>query len=378
MQKVKIMFVVGTRPEAIKLAPIIQKAKDRKDNFKVIVISTAQHRQMLDDVLESFDITPDRDLNIMTHNQSLFHLTSQIVGKMELVIREFDPHILIVQGDTTTTLAAALCGFYGNISVAHVEAGLRSGDKKSPFPEEVNRKMTSVIADYHFAPTETSKTNLLKEGYTDSFIYVTGNTVIDALSWMTKKIKNKPCPDPKIASIYKQYPDFVLITGHRRESFGPPIHRIFSALRLLSRQNPDKAFIYPVHMNPNVQQPASNLLGSLPNFFLLPPLSYSVFCWLLDRCRFIITDSGGIQEEAPALAKPVLVTRKITERPEAVLEGMVKLVGDNKDAIIQLSQRLFDDETFYKSMAKGYSPYGDGKAADRILDILCRYKVIKY
>jgi UDP-N-acetylglucosamine 2-epimerase (non-hydrolysing) len=374
MRKIKLMFVIGTRPEAIKLAPIIQRAQAQTDRFKSFVIATSQHRQMLDDVLESFDISPDRDFNIMTHDQSLFRVTSKIIENMESVVQEFNPHILIVQGDTITTFAAALCGFYAGIRVAHVEAGLRSGDKQRPFPEEVNRKMTSVIADYHFAPTETAKKNLVNEGCPVSMIYVTGNTVIDALNWMIKKVRKHPCTDPKIVSVYDQYPNFVLVTGHRRENFGAPVQRIFSALRRLSIQNPDNAFVYPVHMNPNVQKPASAVLGNLPNVFLLPPLSYPTFCWLMDRCRFIITDSGGIQEEAPALAKPVLVTRQVTERPEAVQMGMVKLVGDDEDAIIQLAQRLLDDEDFYSGMAKGYSPYGDGKAADRILDMLSRFK----
>ena len=374
MRKIKIMFVFGTRPEAIKLAPVIREAKTRKDRFETSVIATAQHRQMLDDVLDSFDIVPDRDFDIMTHDQSLFGLTARIMAGMESAIREIDPHILVVQGDTTTTFAAALCGFYSGKRVAHVEAGLRTGDKRRPFPEEVNRKMTSVVADYHFAPTESAKSNLLNEGYDNSLIYVTGNTVIDALLWVSAKVKQKPCPDPKIASICERHPDFVLITGHRRESFGAPIRRIFSALRQLSRQNPDKAFVYPVHLNPNVQQPASELLGDLPNFFLVPPFPYPVFCWLMDRCRFIVTDSGGVQEEAPALGKPVLVTRQITERPEAVQEGMVKLLGYNEEAIVRLAQQLLDDRDFYRSMAKGYSPYGDGKAAGRILDVLAGAK----
>ena len=374
MNKVRVMFVFGTRPEAIKLAPVIRKAKQRKKQMETSVVVTAQHRQMLDDVMDAFGIHPDRDLNIMLPNQSLFHLTSRIIKAMESVIHELNPHVLVVQGDTTTTFAAALSGFYAGKKIAHVEAGLRTGHKKEPFPEEINRKMTSTVTDFHFAPTESAKQNLLKEGYDESMIHITGNTVIDALLWMIADVKEKPCPISELASIFDHYPVFVLITGHRRESFGRPLRRIFTAFKELSRQNPDVAFIYPVHMNPNVQGPASELLTDLPNFFLFPPLPYSAFCWLMDRCHFIITDSGGIQEEAPALGKPVLVTRQVTERPEAVREGMVKLVGNNKEAILQGAQKLLKDKGFYRSMVKGYSPYGDGKAADRILDVILKGK----
>jgi UDP-N-acetylglucosamine 2-epimerase (non-hydrolysing) len=289
---------------------------------------------------------------------------------MEPVIEEFDPDVLVVQGDTTTTLAGALCGFYAGKRVAHIEAGLRTGDKKRPFPEEANRRMTSVIADYHFAPTESAKRNLCDEGYDESRIYVTGNTVIDALIWMVDRVKGKPCPFPDLAMIAERYSRLVLITGHRRESFGTPIRRIFSAFRQLAQKNPAIGFVYPVHMNPNVQDPARDLLAGLSNFFLLPPLPYPVFCWLMDRCEMVITDSGGVQEEAPSLGKPVLVTRKVTERPEAVQQGMAKLVNDDPEAIVYYAQRLIDVWDFYTSMAKGYSPYGDGKASERILDVL--------
>jgi len=370
MNRMKLMFVLGTRPEAIKLAPVILRARQLGSLFTTSVIATAQHRQMLDDVFLAFGITPDRDLDIMAPGQSLFHITSRIVSKMESVIDRFDPDTVVIQGDTTTTLAGALCGFYAGKKIAHIEAGLRTGDKKRPFPEEANRRMTSVIADYHFAPTESAKRNLRREGYDESRIYVTGNTVIDALTWMVEKVKGKPCPAPDLAMIAERYPRLVLITGHRRESFGTPIRRIFSALRMLAKKNPCVGFVYPVHMNPNVEKPARDLLAGLPNFFLLPPLPYPAFCWLMDRCESIITDSGGVQEEAPALAKPVLVTRALTERPEAVEEGMVKLVGDDTEAIVYYAQRLLDEPDFYNAMAKGYSPYGDGRASERILDVL--------
>ncbi len=370
MKNKKVMFVFGTRPEAVKLAPLVKMAKLWKDQFETFVVVTAQHRSMLDDVLNSFNIIPDRDLDIMAPNQSLYYITSRIIVEMEKIMNELDPDIIVVQGDTTTTLAGALSGFYARKKIAHIEAGLRTGNKWSPFPEEINRKMTSSIADYHFAPTESARKNLLKEGYDDSTIYVTGNTVIDALLWTADKIKESSCPVPELITVLDKYTRFVLITGHRRESFGEPFRNILTALKQLSHQNPRVAFIYPVHMNPNVKKPASEILKGLPNFFLIPPIPYMPFCWLLNRCDFTITDSGGIQEEAPALGKPVLVTRETTERPEAVNEGMAILAGSDKNLIIQTAQRLLDDNIFYRSMAKGYSPYGDGKASERILNIL--------
>ena len=370
MSKIKLMFVFGTRPEAIKLAPLILKANERMSKFETIVVTTAQHRQMLDDVLTTFKIKPDIDLDIMAPGQSLFYITSRIFAEMESVLDTFRPDFVISQGDTTTTFAAALCGFYDRIKVAHVEAGMRTGEKWIPFPEEVNRKMTSVIADYHFAPTKSAKQNLLQEGYDESIIYVTGNTVIDALLWMVKHIKNTPCPLPEFQHGFNSYSRVVLITGHRRENFGAPFRQICEAFRFLAKQNPDVAFVYPVHLNPNVQRPVAEILGGLSNFFLLPPLPYPAFCWFMQNCYMIITDSGGVQEEAPALGKPVLVTRHVTERPEAVQEGMVRLVGNDYEKIVRYSQRLLDDKDFYGSMAKGFSPYGDGKSSERILAIL--------
>ena len=364
------MFVFGTRPEAIKLAPLILKANKSTSKFETIVVTTAQHRQMLDDVLDTFKIKPDIDLDIMAPGQSLFYITSKIFAEMESVLDTFRPDFVISQGDTTTTFAAALCGFYAKIKVAHIEAGLRTGKKWIPFPEEVNRKMTSVIADYHFASTKSAKQNLLKEGYDESIIYVTGNTVIDALYWVVEHIKNTPCPLPEFQHVFNSYSRVVLITGHRRENFGAPFKQICNAFMFLAKQNPDVAFVYPVHLNPNVQKPVAGILEGLSNFFLLPPLAYPAFCWFMQNCYMIITDSGGVQEEAPALGKPVLVTRQVTERPEAVQEGMVKLVGNDHEKIVRYSQRLLDDKDFYRSMAKGFSPYGDGKSSERILSIL--------
>jgi UDP-N-acetylglucosamine 2-epimerase (non-hydrolysing) len=366
----KLMFIFGTRPEAIKLAPLIKLAQKRKNEFECSVIVTAQHRSMLDDVLDAFDIKPDQDLNIMAPNQSLYYITSKIIADMERILREIDPDVIVVQGDTTTAMAGALSGFYAKKKIAHIEAGLRTEDKYSPYPEEINRKMTSTITDYHFAPTESSRENLLKEGYADSTIFITGNTVIDALLWTMEITNGGTCPVPELIPVLNKYSRFILITGHRRESFGEPMCNILAALKQLSFDYPDDAFIYPVHMNPNIQGPVYDILKDIPNFFLMSPLPYKPFCWLLNKCYFVITDSGGIQEEAPALGKPILVTRNTTERPEAVNQGMAKLVGSDKDSIIQNAQRLMNDHHFYKSMAKGYSPYGDGKAAKRILDIL--------
>jgi len=365
-----LMFVFGTRPEAIKLAPLILKAKERSSTLRTIVVATAQHRQMLDDVLATFDVKPDVDLNIMAPEQSLFYITAKTFTEMEQLLSHLQPDVLIVQGDTTTTFAAALAGFYAGMRIAHVEAGLRTGNKWAPFPEEINRKITSVVADYHFAPTERAKKNLLNEGYDEKRIHVTGNTVIDALLWVVERVKNIPCPISDCSEALDRYARLVLITGHRRENFGEPFRRICGAFKHLALRNPDVCFIYPVHLNPNVQAPVMSVLDGLENFLLLPPLPYPQFVWLMQKAYFVITDSGGIQEEAPALAKPVLVTRRVTERPEAVEHGVAKLVGDSSEEIITRAQRLLDDETFYMSMAKGVSPYGDGKSCERILRIL--------
>ena len=370
MSKRRLMFVFGTRPEAIKLSPVILEANKRRTKFETVVIATAQHREMLDDVLRTFQIIPHEDLNIMSPNQSLFYITSRIFSEMEAVLHRFDPDIVITQGDTTTTFAAALCGFYAGKKVAHVEAGLRTHNKAMPFPEEINRKMTSAIADVHFAPTESAKQNLRDEGYDESTIHVTGNTVIDALLWVVDQIRDSPCPLPQLSGLTRRYPRMVLVTGHRREHFGEPFERICGALRRLALQYPDVAFVYPVHLNPNVQAPVAKVLSGLPNFFLTEPLAYPTFCWFMVRCTMIITDSGGVQEEAPALGKPVLVTRHVTERPEAVEAGMVKVVGDDPDKICHYTTRLLSERDFYQSMAKGFSPYGDGKASGRILDAL--------
>lgn len=370
MAKKKLMFVFGTRPDTIKQATVILKAKEFPEDFEVATVATAQHRQMLDDVLNVFGIKPDVDLNIMAPNQSLFYITSRILIEMEKVLKTYNPDIIIVQGDTTTTFATALAGYYAGKKIAHTEAGLRTNDKWQPFPEEINRKATSTIADYHFAPTITAKNNLIKEGYSEDKIFVTGNTVIDALYWVADKVRHLECPVGGIGEKIAKYKKMILITGHRRESFGEPFKRILSAFKKLANMFEDVCFVYPVHLNPNVQKPVAELLSGLPNFFLLPPLAYPDFIWFMQKSDFIITDSGGIQEEAPALSKPTLVTRKLTERPEALECGAVKMVGDDFSLIIDTSSKLLTDPSFYKSMAIGVSPYGDGKASERIVEIL--------
>lgn len=366
----KLMFVFGTRPEAIKLAPLVLQAKNRSGEFETRVVVTAQHREMLDDVLQAFHIAPDIDLNIMKPGQSLFHVTSRIFTEMDAVLQDIDPDIVVVQGDTTTTFAGAMAAYYARKKVAYVEAGLRTGDKWAPFPEEINRKATSTVADYLFPPTEKSKQNLLKEGYPEESIFVTGNTVIDALCFMKRKMEDATCPMPDFGRIMNNYRRMVLITGHRRENFGEPFLNICNAFRELSGKFPETAFVYPVHLNPNVQKPVNEILQGLDNFFLLPPLGYPGFIWTMLKSHMIITDSGGVQEEAPALGKPVLVTRKKSERPEAIEAGVVKLVGDAPEAIIKQASLLLTDEDQYKQMSRGVSPYGDGKASERILDVL--------
>ena len=372
MATTKLMFVFGTRPEAIKLAPVILKTHEWNHRFDTVIVVTAQHREMLDDVLSAFEIHPDEDLNIMAPGQSLFHITSEVFNDMELVLERYAPDVIVVQGDTTTTYAAAVAGFYARKKVAHIEAGLRTGNKWVPFPEEINRKIASTVADYHFAPTEKAKQNLIREGYDEKTIFVTGNTIIDSLFLMVKKLKNAPCPIPWFEEILQNYNRMVLITGHRRESFGEPFRQICDAFKALAMHYPDVCFVYPVHLNPNVQQPVHGILDGIDNFHLLEPLPYPDFVWFMQQSYIIITDSGGIQEEAPALGKPVLVTRRVTERPEAVDSGAVHLVGDDKEKIIQYTRRLLDDPAFYKSTAQGISPYGDGKASERILRILSK------
>ena len=369
----KILFVFGTRPEAIKMAPVIKAFKDEKI-FDTKVCVTAQHRQMLDQVLDIFDIKPDYDLNIMEHGQDLFDITANVLSGMKNVLSEYSPDLVLVHGDTSTTSATAIAAFYQKIKVGHVEAGLRTGNIYSPWPEEVNRQISGVIANYHFAPTSTSMENLLKENKNKETILVTGNTVIDALFLVLDKIeKDAKLKNKILKSISDQYKfnndkKIILVTGHRRENFGEGFTNICKALKKIADNNHDVDIVYPVHLNPNVQKPVKNILSNSKNIYLIDPLSYENFIYLMSRSYFIISDSGGIQEEAPSLGKPVLVLRNTTERPEAVEAGTVKLVGTNFEAIVNESQKFLDDEKEYKKMSKAHNPYGDGSASKRIVN----------
>ncbi len=358
----KIMCTVGTRPEAIKMAPVILALK-KQPWAEVRVLATAQHRHMLDQVLNFFGIEPDIDLNIMRPNQSLTTLTARLLLDMDDVLQAEKPDAVLVQGDTTTVMTVALACFYHRIPIGHVEAGLRTWDMQNPFPEEANRVIAGKLARWHFAPTEGSRQNLLKEGVPDAEIVVAGNTVIDALLMAAAK-------DLEITVPLDPTKRLVLVTSHRRENFGEPFRNICRALRTLAETNPAVQFLYPVHPNPNVKDVADELLAGLPNFTLCEPLDYAPFIAAMKRAYIILTDSGGVQEEAPALGKPVLVLRDETERPEAVDQGVVKLVGSNYESIVKEAQRLLDDEEAYRAMARGVSPYGDGHAAERIVSVL--------
>lgn len=370
----KVLFVFGTRPEAIKMAPLINEMVERK-NFNVKICITAQHREMLDQVLNIFNIKPDFDLNVMKPNQKLEDVTSLIIKGVGKVIDQYEPDLVLVHGDTTTTFAATLSAFYRQVKVGHVEAGLRTGDILSPWPEEANRKLTAAIANFHFAPTEISKNNLLKENINNKNIIVTGNTVIDSLKQTIKKISQ----DKLILSNLKERFNFldenkklILVTGHRRESFGESFKNICLALKKIAERNKDIQIIYPVHLNPNIKNPTNKILKNINSIFLLEPLDYLAFCYLMEKSYIVLTDSGGIQEEAPSLGKPVLVMRETTERPEAIEANTVKLVGTNQDKIITNTELLINDLDHYKMMSNAVSPYGDGKAAKRIVDFLVK------
>ena len=371
----KVMFAFGTRPEAIKMAPLVKTFQADKD-FVTKVCVTAQHRQMLDQVLNIFDINPDYDLNIMKPGQDLFDVTVNVLSGMKRVLSDFNPDIVLIHGDTTTTSACSLAAFYNKIKIGHIEAGLRTGNIYSPWPEEANRKITGVLADYHFAPTTSSENNLLKENINKENILVTGNTVIDALYLMIEKIEKNPRLKSKIleliSSQYKFFDDkkIILVTGHRRENFGHGFRNICNALKTIADNNPDFDIVYPVHFNPNVQKPVREILSNAKNIHLIEPLSYECFIYMMSKSFFIITDSGGIQEEAPSLGKPVLVMRDSSERPEAIKAGTVKLVGTDYSKIIEESQKLIDDENEYNKMSKAYNPYGDGKASLKVLNFI--------
>jgi UDP-N-acetylglucosamine 2-epimerase (non-hydrolysing) len=357
------MVILGTRPEAIKLAPVILELEKHPDT-KSIVVATAQHREMLDQVLDLFNIQPDFDLNLMIPNQTLFHVTGKAIHGFEKVLKETMPDFVIVQGDTTTSFIGALAGFYNKAKVGHVEAGLRTWNKYFPFPEEINRKLVSVLTDFHFAPTDGNRRNLLAEGVASENIIVTGNTVIDALLMTVEKnFKHKV-----LESV--DYDKLILVTAHRRENFGQPLNNICNAIRDMALHNPDFLFVYPVHLNRNVQKPANTILKELPNVKLLEPLEYRTFANLIAKAYLVLTDSGGIQEEAPSLGIPVLVLRNETERPEAVKAGTVKVVGTEKEKIISETLLLLNNSKAYNKMARACNPYGDGKASERIINFI--------
>ena len=372
----KILIVFGTRPEAIKMAPVL-RAFRANPAFDTIVCVTAQHRQMLDQVLSIFDITPDIDLNLMRAGQDLFDVTSAVLLGMREVLNTHKPDAVLVHGDTTTAYAAATAAFYAGIPVGHVEAGLSTHNVLSPFPEEFNRQVVSKIAKWHFAPTESSRRNLLDEHTPDQNITVTGNTVIDASFWVLKRIENDPDKRDQLEVFLNQRlpfdwtrQRFVLITDHRRENFGDEFLAICEAIRQLAVAHPGVHFVYPVHLNPNVQKPVYQLISGEPNIHLIDPLEYEPFVFLLKHTYLVLTDSGGIQEEAPSLGKPVLVMREVTERPEAVDAGTVRLVGASTSKIVGHVNELLSDEDAYTSMSKAHNPYGDGMAADRIMTVL--------
>lgn len=374
MTKLNILVVFGTRPEAIKLAPLVKLlAQDGAFALKVCV--TAQQREMLDQALALFEIVPEIDLDLMQNGQSLTDLNARMLAALQQVLMDVQPDLVIVHGDTTTAFTAALAAFYQKIPVAHIEAGLRTHNLYAPFPEEANRRLTAVLAQWHFAPTETAKQNLLNEGVSESRIWVTGNTVIDTLFQALQKIRENR---PLVAEFAERYAflderkKLILVTGHRRENFGAGFAQICTALRTLAQRHPDVQIVYPVHLNPNVQAVVYAQLGDLPNLFLLAPQDYLPFIYLMDRADIILTDSGGIQEEAPALGKPVLVMREISERPEAIVAGTVKLVGTDSEQIIAEVETLLNDENAYQAMARAKNPYGDGNACARIVDILKR------
>ncbi len=380
----KIMLVFGTRPEAIKMAPLVKEFEKHVDEFQTIVCVTGQHRQMLDQVLQLFDITPDYDLNIMKQGQDLYDVTARVLTGMRDVLKEAQPDVVLVHGDTTTSTAAALAAFYQQIPVGHVEAGLRTHNIYSPWPEEMNRQLTGRMATYNFAPTPLSKQNLLREAVAEESIVVTGNTVIDALYWVVNKIKTDAVLNSELQNLLAQAgydvnrlsdgKKLVLITGHRRENFGDGFINMCTAIRDLTQKYPDVDFVYPMHLNPNVRKPIHEVFGedlsNLGNMFFIEPLEYLSFVYLMEKSTIVLTDSGGIQEEAPGLGKPVLVMRDTTERPEALEAGTVKLVGTDYNKIISEVSLLLEDQAHYETMSKAVNPYGDGFACGRIVETL--------
>lgn len=374
----EVLTVFGTRPEAIKLAPVVKALEGRPDLFRSSVCVTAQHREMLDQALSLFEIRPDYDLNIMKQGQDLYEITTEVLLKLKGFFQSVRPDLVLVQGDTTTTFGASLSAFYEKIPLAHVEAGLRTHDKYRPFPEEINRRLTSGLADYHFAPTEQAKSHLLREGISEAHIFVTGNTVIDALLWTVKK-QSSPEYRQRMKNFFSErippsaHPRrMILVTAHRRESFGEGFENICRALKEIVRRNADVEIVYPVHLNPRVREPVRRIIGDVDRIHLIDPLDYEPFVHLMNQSYLILTDSGGIQEEAPSLGKPVLVMREVTERPEAIEAGTAKLVGSKQEGIIEETQKLLDCSEAYRKMSTIQNPYGDGASAERITRILSR------
>lgn len=380
------MLVFGTRPEAIKMAPLVKEFQKQSERVETVVCVTGQHRKMLDQVLEIFDIKPDYDLNIMKQGQDLYDVTARVLTGMRDVLKEAQPDVVLVHGDTTTSTASALAAFYQQIPVAHIEAGLRTHNIYSPWPEEMNRLITGRIATYHFSPTPLSRQNLLDEGVKTEQIHVTGNTVIDALYWVVEKIKSNKAMDNELESVLSKAgydvnrlnngKKLVLITGHRRENFGDGFINMCTAINDLTEKYPNVDFVYPMHLNPNVRKPIHEVFGEdlsdLGNMFFIEPLEYLSFVYLMEKSTIVLTDSGGIQEEAPGLGKPVLVMRDTTERPEALDAGTVKLVGTDYDKIVSEVSSLIDDETAYEKMSKAMNPYGDGLACRRIVETITK------
>jgi len=370
----KNLLIFGTRPEAIKMAPLV-KAFQSDSTFETKVCITAQHREMLDQVLDFFEIIPDYDLDLMKPNQNLYSLTADIITNLKPILEEFNPDYVYVHGDTTTTMAASIAAFYSGAKVCHIEAGLRTFNKRSPFPEEINRSIAGCISDFHFTPTKTSQENLLNENVNSKSILVTGNTVIDALQFSEQKVLSDGFIDTEINELKKlvnSKKKLVLVTGHRRENHGQGFINICKALKIIATNNSDVQLIYPVHLNPNVQKPVYDLLDGVNNISLITPLSYPAFIWLMSKSYLIITDSGGVQEEAPSLGKPVLVMRETTERPEAVEAGTVLLVGTDTQKIINETEKLLNNKTLYNSMSKLHNPYGDGTACEKIVQFISK------
>jgi UDP-N-acetylglucosamine 2-epimerase (non-hydrolysing) len=374
IKKQKILLIFGTRPEAIKMAPLVHEFQKNPVAFETKVCVTAQHREMLDQVLCFFNIKPDYDLNLMKPEQNLYGLTANIIESLKPILEEYNPDYVFVHGDTTTTMAGSIASFYSGAKVCHVEAGLRTNNKLSPFPEEINRQITGRICDYHFAPTETSKKNLLKENISKDSILVTGNTVIDALLKSVEKVNENPSQLIQDLSEQIGGKELVLVTGHRRENHGDGFERICKALKTIAEDDRNRLIIYPVHLNPKVQEPVNRILSSINNVLLIDPLAYQDFIWLMNRSKIIITDSGGVQEEAPSLGKPVLVMRDTTERPEAVEAGTVLLVGTNEDLIVSKALDLLNNEDIFVKMSKLHNPYGDGLASKKIIDFIKNIK----